>query len=148
MTGTRGPFSRRLRSRKSEQATPTQQSSAPIEPIEPPQPLSDRARRFWNHHRERLTELNLLTHQTAFAFSELAETYSELIGVRERLSSEGRTIIGSNNEIKRHPLVSQEKALSDRLLIYFREFGFTGASKKRILEPWEDKPADDDPFAV
>jgi len=112
-----------------------------------PVPLPSHGQVLWDRHVALLTERQLLTEQSISGFVELCLTYAELVQVREQLTREGRAVLSAKGELVRHPLVTQEKQLADRLLAYYREFGLTGAAKKRLLEPGQEVPPfDDDPF--
>lgn len=145
MTGERGPYTRMrpLRGRKPEPLPPT-------EPIRSPVPLPPDAQELWDRHAPLLAERQVLTQQSVSGFVELCITYSEVLAVREQLSREGRAVKNAKGEQVRHPLVTQEKQLSDRLLAYYREFGLTGAAKKRLLDPGQEVPVYDpsDPLGL
>jgi len=143
MTGERGPLTRRRHLTKTK-AAPT----PPSEPLRSPVPLPPQGQVIWDRHVQLLTERSLLTEQSVSGFVELCLTYAELIVVREQLGREGRAVRNAKGEPVRHPLVTQEKQLADRLLAYYREYGLTGAAKKRLLDPGQEAPPyEDDPFA-
>jgi P27 family predicted phage terminase small subunit len=144
MTGQRGPITRLRPYRKPKEAPPP-----PPVPLQPPAPLPPRAQELWDRHATHLMARQLLTEQSVSGYVELCLTYGELCEARERLTREGRTITNSKGDLVKNPLATQEKQLSDRLLAYLREYGLTGAAKKRLLDPGQEpRPFNDDPLGL
>jgi P27 family predicted phage terminase small subunit len=140
MTGSRGPMNQFPRHARGA----TNNAPAPIP--EPPPELTETGAIFWRENAAGLVQRELLTDETIPGYTELCRTFEALTLTRATIKSEGRSIRDESGKPHRHPLLTTEKQLADRLLSYLRDFGMTGASRKRLgnQELWLD---DEDPFA-
>lgn len=102
----------------------------------PPEHLSDKAKVAWGLLAARLDRMGVLTEADAWALEELAENYVEVVAIRRRIATEGRTqtVETKNGDVRKisNPLVIQHSDAAKRFRALMCEFGLTPSARTRV----------------
>src|SRR5688572_25512608 len=112
---------------------------APAENLEPPIPLDDHARKFWDYHAPKLSKLNLLTELDVYTLGLASEWWSIHRRAMDGLDSDLVHTTESNGECCRPELTAAKQALTNLTMLMAR-FGMDPISRSKISV--EDQIAD------
>lgn len=116
---------------------------------DPPDHLSERARRVWDEAGPVLYRMKVLTEADGLALEQLCENYAEIVELRAVVAAEGRTQACETNAggvmIRAHPAVAQLSDAERRFASMLDRFGLNPASRAKVSTVGDDANAN--PFA-